>query len=284
MNSLTGGVTVKGGTLALNLNNLGTPTDLLNSGNALTMYNGGTLSVTGKNGGVNSAQTLNGTTVYTGNSNINVNNASGTSTTLTLGTISQAEIGGVVSISATNPAIQSPNTGSQIVKASNAISSYIGPWAVIAGSTTSTARWANVNASGQVLAISGTASGNAAPHTGNFSNAISPTTVYTITGNGTLTVSLDAFALQDNDTANGSVTLGNFNITTNGLSQIRSGGTYTRSFLQGSGSGKIIVGASNELVAMGAEQPHHRRPDHQQAVQQFQRHLRRRRYLQTYRR
>ena len=70
VNTLTGGVTVKGGTLALNLNAMGTPTDILNSGNTLTMYNGGTVSVTGKNGAFNSAQTLNGTTAYTGNSAI----------------------------------------------------------------------------------------------------------------------------------------------------------------------------------------------------------------------
>jgi len=122
----------------------------------------------------------------------------------------------------------------------------MGSWAVIAGSTTSAARWAYVNGSSQVLAISGTAPG------ANMVSVTSDSTVYTITGNNTLaTADKTAFALQDNDAASNSVTLGAFNITTNGLSQIRAGGNYTRSFLQGTGTGKIIVGTSNELVAMG---------------------------------
>ncbi len=246
VNTLTGGIAVRGGTLALALNNLDTPTDLLNSGNALALYNGGTISVTGKNGPYNSAQTVNGTTVYTGNSAVLVNNASGTSTTFTLGNVTQAEIGGVVSISASNPAIQSPNTTSQIIIASNPINSYIGPWATIADSKSSTARWAYVNASSQVLAITGTAAG------ANMTSVTSNSTVYTITGTNTLASDKTAFAIQDNDNFSASVTLGNFTITTNGLSQIRAGGTYTRSFLQGTnGTGTIIVGSSNELVAMG---------------------------------
>ncbi len=245
VNTFTGGLSVKGGTLALSLANLVTPTNLTDSGNALSMYNGGTLSVTGKNGSFNSAQSVNGTAVYTGNSAITVNNASGTSTTLTLGTVTQAEIGGVLSMASTNGGIAPPNTTTQVIKASNTINSYIGSWAVVGDSKGGTGRWAYVNASGQVTALAGTAAGT------NMASVTNSTTVYTITGTNTLAADKTAFALQDNDTGSSSVTLGNFNITTNGLSQIRTGGSYTRSYLQGTGSGKIIVGASNELVAMG---------------------------------
>ncbi len=246
VNTFTGGIAVRGGTLALAFNNLATPTNLVDSSNALALYNGGTISATGKNGAFNSAQTVSGTTVYAGNSAVIVNNASGTSTTFTLGNITQAEIGAVVSMYATNGGVLNPNTTSQIFKASNA-AGYIGSWAVVGDSKGSSARWANVNGTtSQVLALGGTPQGT------NMGNVTSSSTVYTITGTNTLGANATAFGLQDNDAGSASVTLGNFTITTNGLSQIRAGGSYTRSFLQGTnGTGRIIVGSSNELVAMG---------------------------------
>jgi len=243
-NTLTGGVTVSGGTLALTLNNLATPTDLINSGNALTLK-GGTLAAFCKGGAYNSSQTLAGTAVFSGTSTATVNNNGATSMTLDLGTISQTETGGVLCCIATNGGTLAPNTTTQIVKASNPINAFIGPWAVAGDSKGTTGRWAYVNPAAQVVTITGTLAG------ANLSAMTSPVTVYTMTGNHTLAADQSGFALQDNDDASNSTTLGNFSITTNGLSQIRAAGR-TRSILQGAGgTGRIIVGASNQLVAMG---------------------------------
>ena len=251
VSTFTGGLTLSGSTLVLNPANLGTPTDLINSGNALNIYNGGTLNARGKSG-TTAAQTFNGLTVYTGNATIGVTNsgANASSTNiLTLGTIAQAEIGGVVSmgIMPVGTIAAAPTLANNIIKVSNTGNSYIGPWAIAGDSKGTTGRWGyvtNFNGNLQVITISGTAAGGV-----NMTNVANDNTVYTIAGNHTLTTNRNAYAIQDNDTANNSVTMGAFNITNNGISQIR-GSAYTRSFI-GSTGGGIVVGAANELVMMG---------------------------------
>ncbi len=83
VSTYTGGTTVNGGTLRLDLSNLATPTDLLNAGSALTM-GGGTLNVKGKSTG-STAQTLFslGLTANTA-STISLTPNGGTSTTLNI--------------------------------------------------------------------------------------------------------------------------------------------------------------------------------------------------------
>jgi len=245
VNTFTGGVTVNAGTLAINLANLSSPANLISNANSLTL-SGGTLSLTGKTGG-NSTQTFASTSINSGNSRVSiVKNSTGFTTTAALGNITQSQIGGVLSIFASDNA--NPSTTLAIATAVGTTvnsGNYIGSWAVVGDSRTSAARWANVNASSQVVAISGTAA------SGNLSTVTSNSTVYTITGNNTLVANATAFALQDNDTANNSVTLGNFTITTNGLAAFRADATITRSFVSGGGNGTMVVGSSNELVAMG---------------------------------
>ena len=87
VNNFTGGVTINGGTLALNLNNLATPTNLINSGNALTI-GGGTLSITGKTTGT-SVQSFAGTTASSGASIVSITRNGGTSATLNLGALTR---------------------------------------------------------------------------------------------------------------------------------------------------------------------------------------------------
>lgn len=245
---VTGGISVKGGTLALAFANLPTPTNLLDSTNSLSMFNGGTLSTTGKNGAFNTAQTFNGTSIYTGNSTLIVNNASGTSSTVTLGTLSQAEVGGTVSIYSTNPAIANPNITSQIFKASNPTLNFIGSWAFVGDSKGGSCRWAYVNASNQVVALAATAA------TANLANVTSATTVYNLNdANSVLAANGTAFAVQDNNVTSRSTTLGGFTLTTNGITHIRgdaAAGT-TRSFVGATGAGGIVVGGGNELVVAG---------------------------------
>ena len=79
VNTFTGGLTLNCGILLADFANLSTPTNLLGSGNALTL-GGGTLTVQGKNSGT-TAQTLG-----------NVNG--GTSTTITLGSLTTTAAGG----------------------------------------------------------------------------------------------------------------------------------------------------------------------------------------------
>ena len=84
VNTFAGGVTVNAGTLLLDFANLSTPTDLINSGNALSLGSG-TLLIQGKSSG-STSQTL-GNLTLTGGGRILVNPNGGTDTTLTLGTI-----------------------------------------------------------------------------------------------------------------------------------------------------------------------------------------------------
>ncbi len=81
----TGITAINRGTLALDFAALATPTNMINSGSALQL-GGGTLSVLGKSGGT-TAQTFNGTTLTAGRSVIAPSQNGGTSTTVTLGAL-----------------------------------------------------------------------------------------------------------------------------------------------------------------------------------------------------
>lgn len=239
---LTGGVRVLGGTLALNLANMpGSPANMLAASNSLTL-GGGTLALVGK-AGFNTSQAFAGTNVNSGNSIVAITaNTTGFATTAALGTISQSQTGGVISIQTGTGG--TPGTTLNIATVSNP-AGLIAPWAIAGDSRTGASRWASVNGSGQIFVVTGAAQGT------NMASVTSGSVVYTIAGNSTLGASATAFGLQDNDDASNTVTLGNFNITTNGLSQIRSIGR-TRTFAQGSGTGRIIVGPFNELVGAGS--------------------------------
>ena len=238
VNGFNGGVRVNAGTLAINLSNLGTPTDLINSGNALTL-GGGTFSLTGKSG-VNSLQTFNGTSVSSGYSAVSiVKNSTGFTTTAALGNITQSQPGGVLSIFASDST--SPSTTLAIATAVGTTANaggWIGSWVVVNDSKSVNARWANLNGSNQVVTISATTA-----TAGTMANVTSATAVYTATGTfNSIATPLTAFGIQATGTS--SYALGANLLTTEGLSAI--GGVLTIT-----GSTGIQVGTGNELVMMG---------------------------------
>ena len=88
VNTFTGGLNIGLGTLRLDYSNLATPTNLINSGNALTLGGGGNLSLTGKDSATNTVQTFNGTTLGIGKNTLSLaKGASATSATLNLGNL-----------------------------------------------------------------------------------------------------------------------------------------------------------------------------------------------------
>ena len=91
VNTFTGGLGLKAGTLALDFANLATPTDLLNNGNALTL-GGGALTVKSKGSGTTS-QTFASTTANVGGGSILVNPNGGTSTTNVLNGLTASAAG-----------------------------------------------------------------------------------------------------------------------------------------------------------------------------------------------
>jgi autotransporter-associated beta strand protein len=92
VNTVTGGLKVNGGTLALDFANLTTPTDLINSGNALS-FGGGSLSITGQSSGTTS-QTFGDVIVNSGGGSLLVNPNNGTATNITLGSLNTTASGG----------------------------------------------------------------------------------------------------------------------------------------------------------------------------------------------
>jgi len=86
--TFTGGLAVRGGTLALDFANLVTPTNLIASGNALTFGSGGAMTLKAKGSGATTAQTFNGVTVNAGGGSLLVDPLSVAETTnLTLGSL-----------------------------------------------------------------------------------------------------------------------------------------------------------------------------------------------------
>ena len=98
VNTFTGSLNVNGGTLLLDFANRATPTNLINSGNALSL-SGGTLSIKGKSTGTTS-QTLGNVTVNAGGGRILGDKNGGTSTTIALGTITANTAGGTLLLGA----------------------------------------------------------------------------------------------------------------------------------------------------------------------------------------
>jgi fibronectin-binding autotransporter adhesin len=85
VNTFRGGLSIYAGTLELDFANLGTPTNLINSGNTLTLGSG-TLSIIGKTGAFSTSQTFSSLTVNGGGA-ILLNPKGGTGTTIPLGSI-----------------------------------------------------------------------------------------------------------------------------------------------------------------------------------------------------
>ena len=226
--SFTGGLNVNGGALVVNLGNLATPSNLINSSNALSL-SGGTINITGK-AGASANQTFSGTSIR-GYSVLTVNNT-GTATTANFGTLSRGQTGGVVSFQ---------NSGGTAF-VSNTANSTIGSWALTGDPAGNSVRWAFVSASGQV----GAASNNTTLGT-NLSGVTSATTPYNITNsvNNTLSTDVTAFGLLVNN-LNVSIATNGRTVTTDGILAIN--GTYSLAI---SGNGSVRAGGGNELVVAG---------------------------------
>lgn len=90
--TFTGGLRVNGGTLGLNFINLLTPTNLVDSGNALSL-GGGNLAITGSAFDVTN-QTFAGTTINSGGGSLLVNPNNGSDSNISLGSLTATASGG----------------------------------------------------------------------------------------------------------------------------------------------------------------------------------------------
>ena len=253
VNTFTGGVTINGGntgynpalamggtTLLLDFANLGaTGTDLINSGNALTL-GGGTLALQGK-GSATDSQTFASTTLSANTgSRITLTQNSATSLSVDLKAIARNAGSGSTLIFSAQPA-----TSGIIAKTSNSNrNGILGTWAVGGWSTTAPgAYYQTVNGSGQIVSF-GAGTTSASPSnlsdvtdpTGNY-NVDAKTTPVTLTGN----ITANTIRLYGGSTS--TLALGNNNVTLNGL--LMCGGTNN---ITSSGTGTVKIGADNELV------------------------------------
>ncbi len=157
-NSFTGGLNVKGGNLTLNYSNMATPTDLINSANALALGGLGastnTLSLLGNTTGTTS-QTFASTATSLGNSTISLNRNGGTSTTLNLGQLT-LNTGSVLFFQPATAWTTTPST-TEIVKLTTGgsvtvpVSGVAYASAKMMNNTGTSTRWVQVDTNGQLV-------------------------------------------------------------------------------------------------------------------------------------
>ena len=239
VDTFTGGLTVNNGTLTVDLSTLTTPTDLINSGNALTL-GAATLTVKGKASAV-SSQTFASTTLSANRGSvITLTQNSATSLTAVLGAITR-NAGSTLNFST------SPNTTTVIATTPNGneTSGILGPWALLG--TTAAPQYATVNASHQIVSYSGAAT-TAQPT--NLSDVTGATTNYTFgaTPSPTLTGVISANTLRFTGTTAGTLTNAGNSLTLNGLMNAGSAA------LTISGAGNLVIGPNQELVVVGNSQ------------------------------
>ena len=157
MNTLTGGLTLNGGTTFLDFVTLGSTANLVNSGNALAL-GGGILNIKGKGAAFTAAQTLGNVTINAGGGQILGNNNGGTSTTITLGSLTATAAGGslLVGTAAGN------TTGLTITTTSNTNNPggiYGGRTVWFNGTANTGYDWATTASVGSPYSISGLAAG-----------------------------------------------------------------------------------------------------------------------------
>ncbi len=252
----TGQTQVNRGTLALDFANMATPTNMISASSALNL-GGGTLSILGKNAGT-TAQTFSATTFGPGRSVIAPNRGTGTSTTVTLGALtngpgsvvhftpatawaagansttagvaSTTEIVTVASVTRNGTAITIPATG------------YVFIGANMFNGTGSGARYvvARGAASGPYQLVAMPTS-NAFVTTGG-----SASLVYNIAAAQTLTGATTSYALIGNSAAAATLTLGANAYTSNGFLNAQTG-TITIS-----GAGGVTIGAERDFVVNNA--------------------------------
>ncbi|MEI6604299.1 MAG: autotransporter-associated beta strand repeat-containing protein [Verrucomicrobiota bacterium] len=251
VNTFTGGVTINGGntgynpalamggtTLLLDFANLGaTGTDLINSGNALTL-GGGTLALQGK-GSATDSQTFATTTLSANTgSRITLTQNSATSLSVDLKAITR-NAGSTLIFSA------QPATAGIIAKTSNSnTNGILGTWAVGGYSNTAPgAYYQTVNGSGQIVSFG---AGTTSTSPSNLSDVQDPTGNYNVdakTKPVTLTGNITANTIRLPGGSTSTLALGNYSVTLNGI--LMCGGANN---ITSSGTGTVKIGADNELV------------------------------------
>jgi len=254
-NNFTGGVVIKGGNLTLNYGNLATPTNLVNSSNALTIGSG-TLTITGKAGGT-TLQTFSGTTTNAGASTISIaRNGSTGSATLNLGALSRS-FGNTITFVPANNWVGSTTAaggtasateivtitgasigGSSVALPTSGNTGYIGA-GVFYGTGAGT-RYAMVrNTSGTYQLVSGATSVTLLT-TGGLAS-----TVYNLSAAASLTGAATNYALINNSATAFTFNQAGFGYTTNGFLNINTGTTTIS-------GGTITIGSERDLVINAA--------------------------------
>jgi len=230
-NTFSGGVAVNGGTLTLDFENMGTPTDLINNGNVLKL-GGGTLSLKEKSN-TSSLQTFASTLLISNTaSTVTLTNNGFGSMTVSMGDITRQ-------VNSTLNFNNVPDASAKIATTTltGDGTGIFAPWLTVG--TTTALQYGTTNASQQIVSYSGATAGTPADLSNvtnpnvNYSFAASPTQTGQITGN-TLRYSGAGDTLNNN---------GN-NITLNGLMNAGSGA------LTVSGAGNMVIGANKELVIL----------------------------------
>lgn len=255
VSTFTGGLNVNAGTLVLDYTNLATPTDLIDSGNALTL-GGGALTITGKNvAAATTSQTFASTTLGVGRNTINIaKGAAATSATLNLGALT-ANAGSVTVFSPTTAWTNTASTTERVfISAGGSVPALPGAGTTafvnagvfhrVTGGANGTLRLAAVNEFGQLsLKANG---GNLAAST-----AIDPTNTYQFSAAGAgiaLSNTASIYGLLLNSTsAFNAITIANSGtLTLNSIIQIKA--TETVNINAGTGISNLVIGSERNLV------------------------------------
>ena len=237
VNTFTGGLTVNMGTVLENFGNLPTPTDLINSGNVLTL-GAGTLSLTAKNNAA-SLQTFASTTLSANRGSKITLTKTGTGTmSVDLKAITR-NTGSTLNFTAvpdTSNIIATTTTGNT--------NDILGSWAVVgAGGTGATALQYATVSGGQIIRYPDASAVVATPT--DLSNMTGATTNYSLakpTGGTTLTGSVTANTLRVTSTSDNPIANNGNSITLNSLIGVGANRTII------SGAGNLVIGDTRELV------------------------------------
>ncbi len=255
VNTFNGGVTVGAGTLALNYNNLATPTNLVDATNALQINNGA-LTITGKNvAAATTDQTFADTSLGAGINTINIaKGVSATSATLNLGMLT-VNSGSATTFNTTAAWTTTASTtelvfitagGSVPTLPSGATTAFVnaGVFNRITGGANGTLRLAAVNSSGQLLQkgnLANVSATNLTDSTASYQFSASSNVQLTNTG-------ATAYSLFLNANSNGvPLTIANSGtLTLNSVIQIKSAQAVIIN--AGTGVSNLVIGSERNLV------------------------------------
>ncbi len=252
VNTFTGGLNINAGTLALDFANLATPTNLVNSGNALQI-NSGTLTITGKSDASNNTfQTFNGTTLGAGVNTINLTKgASATSANLALGALTLTAGSATVINTGTAWAVNAipaaekitiSSGGNIALPVSGQVYANAGLFYRTTTSTAGTARYVAVDSAGNLRGqVANTAALAVGTNTPAAVNSFGSTIAFTTT-----TASSYALVLNSGGTGRILTLAANGTYELNGMVQAQATNDVTIN--AGTGTSNIIIGSERNLV------------------------------------